>query len=121
YPQEVQRALTFGQFVDVSCSGATTRHMTEEHGVFPGPNPPQFDALTADTDVVTLGIGGNDIGFAGIIEECVTLSPFGSPCRNKYVANGVDTLAQRIQSTAPKIASTIQGIRQRSPGAAVFV
>jgi lysophospholipase L1-like esterase len=121
YPQEVQRALTFGQFVDVSCSGATTRHMTEEHGVVPGPNPPQFDALTADTDVVTLGIGGNDIGFAGIIEECATLSPFGSPCRNKYVVNGVDTLAQRIQSTAPKIASTIQGIRQRSPGAAVFV
>lgn len=121
YPREVQRVLGFGQFVDVSCSGATTRHMTEEHGVFPGPNPPQFNALTTGTSVVTLGIGGNDIGFASILEDCATLSPFGSPCRNRYVVGGVDTLAQRIQDTEPKIAAAIQGIRQRSPGATVFV
>ncbi|HEX6418266.1 MAG TPA: SGNH/GDSL hydrolase family protein [Acidimicrobiales bacterium] len=121
YPHQVQRALGFGQFRDVSCSGATTRHMTEAHNVWPGPNPPQFDALTAGTTVVTLGIGGNDIGFASIIEDCATLSPFGTPCRDRYVVNGVDTLAQRIRDTAPRIAATIQGIRQRSPAATVLV
>jgi lysophospholipase L1-like esterase len=121
YPHEVQRALAFDQFADVSCSGADTGDMTSEQGVWPGPNPPQFNALTTGTSVVTLGIGGNDIGFSGIIEDCASLSPFGSPCRNRYVVNGVDQLAVRIQQTAPKVAAVIQGIHQRSPGADVFV
>ena len=85
------------------------------------PNLPQFNALTSGTSVVTLGIGGNDIGFSGIIEDCASLSPFGSPCRNRYVVNGVDQLAVRIQQTAPKVAAVIQGIHQRSPSADVFV
>lgn len=121
YPHEVQRALGFAQFADVSCSGADTDDMTSEHGVFPGPNPPQFNALTPDTTVVTLGIGGNDIGFSSIIEDCVTLSPFGSPCRDRFTSGGVDQLAQRIAATAPDIAATIQGIHARAPGADVYV
>jgi len=121
YPAEVQRALAFTQFADVSCSGADTGDMTQPQGVTPGPNPPQFDALTADTTVVTLGIGGNDIGFSSIIESCVTLNPFATPCRSRYVVNGVDELAGRIQATAPKVAGVIQGIHQRSPAARVFV
>ena len=121
YPAEVQRALGFSQFVDASCSGADTGDMTGEQGVWPGPNPPQFDRLTADTTVVTLGIGGNDIGFSSILESCATLEPWTSPCRSTYTAGGVDQLAQRIQATAPKLAAVIQGIRQRSPNAHVFV
>jgi lysophospholipase L1-like esterase len=121
YPANVQRALGFGQFVDASCSGADTGHMTGQHGVWPVPNPPQFDRLTADTTVVTVGIGGNDIGFASIIESCVTLAPWTQPCRDTYAAGGVDQLAQRIAATAPKVAAVIEGIRGRSPAAAVYV
>ena len=121
YPSEVQRALRFGQFVDVSCSGADTGDMTSPQNVTPGPNPPQFDALTADTTVVTLGIGGNDIGFSSIIENCVSLNPFATPCRDRYVRNGVDELQQRIADTAPDIAATIQGIRARAPQARIYV
>ena len=121
YPREVQRALRFTSFADVSCSGADTGDMTQPQNVSPGPNPPQFNALTADTKVVTLGIGGNYIGFSSVIESCATLSPFGSPCRNRYVVGGVDQLAQRIQQIAPAVAATIQGIHQRSSDATVFV
>lgn len=121
YPAEVQRALAFAQFADVSCSGADTGDMTEAQGVTPGPNPPQFSVLTSDTTVVTLGIGGNDIGFSSIIESCVTLNPFATPCRDRYVVGGVDQLAGRIQATAPKVAAVVQGIHQRSPAATVFV
>ena len=121
YPAEVQRAIGFAQFVDRSCSGADTGDMTGEQGVWPGPNPPQFDGLTADTTVVTLGIGGNDIGFSSIIESCATLEPWRTPCRDRYTAGGVDQLAQRIQTTAPRLATVIQGIHQRSPAATVFV
>lgn len=121
YPAEVQRAMGFASFADVSCSGADTGDMTSAQGVTPGPNPPQFDALTPAPTVVTLGLGGNDIGFSSIIESCVTLNPFATPCRDRYVVNGVDELAGRIQATAPKVAGVIQGIHQRAPGAAVFV
>src|SRR3954465_9171585 len=48
---------------DPSCSGAETEDMTQSQGVSPEPNPPEFDSLDAETQVVTLGIGGNDIGF----------------------------------------------------------
>ena len=51
--------------------------MTAPQGVTPGPNPPQFDALDADTQIVTFNIGGNDIGFTGIAENCLSPSPIG--------------------------------------------
>jgi hypothetical protein len=45
---------------DASCSGAETEDMTNPQGVDPGgPNPPQFNSLTAETDVVTIQIGGS--------------------------------------------------------------
>jgi lysophospholipase L1-like esterase len=107
---------------DVSCSGAKTDDMTAAQDVTPGPaNPPQFNALTADTQIVTLQVGGNDIGFTSILQNCATANPFAHPCRDKYVVNGRDTLADRIAATAPKIAAVLQGIHARSPGARVFV
>jgi lysophospholipase L1-like esterase len=107
---------------DASCSGATTADMTASQDVTPGPaNPPQLNALTNDTQIVTLQIGGNDIGFTSILENCATANPFAHPCRDKYVVNGHDTLADRIAATAPKVAAVIQGIHSRSPNARVFV
>ena len=84
-------------------------------------NPPQFNALTTDTQIVTLQIGGNDIGFTSILENCATANPFAHPCRDKYVVNGHDTLADKIAATAPKVAAVLQGIHTRSPTARVFV
>ncbi len=106
---------------DVSCSGATTEDMTAAQGVTPGPNPPQFNALSSATQTVTLSIGGNDIGFTSIIENCAAPTPFGRPCQDKYNSGGVDQLAARIDATAPKVAAVIQGIHQRSPSARVLV
>ena len=106
---------------DASCSGAKTDDMTAPQDVTPGQNPPQFNALTADTQVVTLQIGGNDIGFTSILENCATANPFAHPCRDKYVVNGHDTLADKIAATAPKVAAVLQGIHTRSPTARVFV
>jgi lysophospholipase L1-like esterase len=107
---------------DVSCSGAKTDDMTAPQDVTPGPaNPPQFNALTADTQIVTLQIGGNDIGFTSILQNCATANPFAHPCRDEYVVNGRDTLADKIAATAPKVAAVLQGIHARSPDARVFV
>jgi hypothetical protein len=106
---------------DPSCSGAETGDMTQSQGVWPSPNPPQFDALGADTTLVTLGIGGNDIGFSSLAQDCFSTSPSGSPCRDKYVVNGVDEVSRRIADAAPKVAAVLQEIHTRSPAAKVLV
>jgi lysophospholipase L1-like esterase len=121
YPHLAAPAIGF-PLRDPSCSGATTDDMTQPQGVDPdGPNPPQFDSLDAATNVVSITIGGNDIGFSEIAESCVTYDPFSSPCKDKYDAGGVDQISQRIQATAPKVAAVLQGIHSRSPAARVFV
>lgn len=61
--------------VDVTCSGATTLEMTQPQTFSDGVNPPQLDAVAADTDLVTLQIGGNDIGFAEVLQTCLTINP----------------------------------------------
>jgi len=107
-------------FRDVTCSGAETEDMTAPQRVTPGPNPPQFDALDADTQVVTFNIGGNDIGFTGIAENCLSTSPIGTYCKGDYVHDGRDEISERIAETAPKVAAVIQGIRARAPEARIF-
>ncbi|MEA2333455.1 MAG: hypothetical protein QOH58_3593 [Thermoleophilaceae bacterium] len=108
-------------FRDPSCSGATTEDMTAPQDVTPGPNPPQFDALDADTRIVTFTIGGNDIGFTGIAENCVSPVPTGTFCKADYVHDGRDEISERIAATAPKVAAVIRGIRARAPRARIFV
>jgi hypothetical protein len=99
---------------DVSCSGAKTTNMTGSQSTSAGTNPPQFNALSAATKVVTLQISGNDIGFTEIIQNCATANPFGRNCQDRYVKNGVDELRARIAATAPKVADVIKGIRART-------
>jgi GDSL-like Lipase/Acylhydrolase family len=106
---------------DVSCSGATTNDMTEAQNVEPGPNPPQFNGLSASTNVVSVTIGGNDIGFTEIIENCITYNPFSTPCKNQYDPGGHDLLAERIAGATPKVAAVLQGIHAHAPSARVFV
>lgn len=121
YPHLVAAALGVSDFRDPSCSGADTGDMTNTQNVSPGPNPPQFDRLDADTQLVTVGIGGNDIGFSEILENCASPTPTGHPCQDHYVVNGHDELAARIDETAPKIAAVLDGIRERAPKARIFV
>jgi lysophospholipase L1-like esterase len=107
---------------DASCSGAETEDMTSPQDVDPdGPNPPQFDSLTKRTRIVTVQIGGNDIGFSSIARDCASAtSNEGTPCQDRYVHDGRDEISERIQATAPKVAAVIQGIHQRSPKARVI-
>ncbi|MEU2117378.1 SGNH/GDSL hydrolase family protein [Streptomyces sp. NPDC016459] len=121
YPALVNAALSPSAHKDVTCGGATTVHMTSAQNASA---PPQLDALSVDTDLVTLTIGGNDVGFANIIVRCVTLGAFnlgGSPCKTSYTWTGTDQLATTINATAPKIAATLDGIRQRAPQARILV
>lgn len=86
--------------------------------------PPQLDALSPDTTLVTLGIGGNDLGLQEVGTRCVLvayLAPSGSPCKTSYTLLGTDEIRSRIDATAPKIDAILQEIHARSPQARVLL
>jgi len=119
YPSLLAAAKNW-QLTDVSCSGATTTALAGPQGA----QPPQLDALGADTDVVTLTIGGNDLGFSNNLATCAGLTskdPTGHPCRTFFTSDGPDLLAQRVNDIAPKITAALDAVRQRAPHAKVLV
>jgi hypothetical protein len=124
YPVLMARALHPRSFVNVSCYGASTYDMSHPQ-VTPGKtDPPQLNSVSAADSLVTVQVGGDDIAFSRILTTCGTLSltdPFGSPCQDHYTSNGTDQLAQEIASTAPKITTLLDSIRQRAPHARVLL
>jgi hypothetical protein len=124
YPADVASSLGASAFTNISCSGATTADMNQSQSVTGGTNPPQFSALSASTTLVTMGIGGNDIGFSSILETCAEDSlsnPFGDPCKQHYTAGGTDQLAEAIANLAPVVGSLLQQIHQLAPNARVLL
>ncbi len=124
YPFLVAAGAGAATFTDVSCQGATTANMTHPQSVPLGTNPPQDNALSVGTTLVTLQVGGNNIGFSDIIIHCTTLSltnPFGSPCKDHYTSGGTDQLRAKINAAAPKVAADLQGIHADAPNARVFL
>jgi lysophospholipase L1-like esterase len=126
YPSVVAAALKPGVFTDVSCAGADTGSMTAPQKVsFNGTNAPQLDALRLDTDLVTLGIGGNDFDLFGrLVATCPGLrsgAPAGNPCEEHFTVNGVDTVDMAITAIEPRVVAVLAAIHQRSPGARVLV
>jgi hypothetical protein len=125
YASLLTRELHIGRHADDSCSGAETGDMTTgQTDLGLTINAPQFAALSPATQLVTVGIGGNDIGFTDIIVTCAALSvtdPWGAPCKGHYTAGGHDQLAAAVAATAPKVAAVLAGIQQRAPHARVLV
>ncbi|MGH8791391.1 MAG: SGNH/GDSL hydrolase family protein [Stackebrandtia sp.] len=124
YPSLVAEALAVDEFVDVSCGGAQTVDMFEPQDTGLGVNPPQLDALDANTTLVTLGISGNDIGFADILLTCLApgvLDPLGSPCQDLYTDpdTGEDELRQRIADAEADVVAVVEAIAERAPNAQV--
>src|SRR4051794_10433922 len=99
YGNVAARTLAASPYRDATCSGAKTDHMTQPQNVTPGPNPPQFDSLSASTNLVSINIGGNDIGFSSIARDCVSQNNTGTPCQDKYVTANGDEISQRIRQT----------------------
>jgi len=112
------------RYIDATCTSATTTSMTQPEPVPHGTNPPQFNALAVGDSVVTLTIGGDDMGFASVLQTCAALSLtdlFGDPCQRHYTAGGTDRLAAAIEATAPKVAAVLRGIHARAARARILL
>jgi lysophospholipase L1-like esterase len=122
YPHLVAKALGVAEFVDASCSGATTADMTQSQ--LPGV-PPQLDAVTASTDLVTVSIGGNDEDvFGTLVGYCPTLAPTdptGAPCRDQMRSGGQDTLLAAVAMTRQHVLEVIAAVKAKAPHAKIEV
>lgn len=145
YPKLVAQALKVPKFRDATCGSATTKDFYQPQSVPIGqPNPPQFDRLTRNTDLVTVGIGGNDAGFAGAAIGCLNALPVNVPeldalpnlpvaipflgsdlplggCKHRWVKDGRDILFERIKASEGKLVKAVNQIRKRSPKARVLL
>jgi GDSL-like Lipase/Acylhydrolase family len=113
-------AATLGlSLTDVSCAGATTENLTTTAQY--ADQPPQLDALSSSTQVVSVGIGGNDNGlFFSTLITCGAedlVFPFGTPCKDTYGHK----LAEEIAADGPVVGAAFHEIHTLSPSAKVFV
>jgi hypothetical protein len=109
---------------DVTCSSATTSDFSNpQPGTITGTAPPEYNALGADTTLVSVGIGGNDVGLVGLAESCINVfpAPIGKSCAAKYTAGGVDQYSQRIQAFASTYGTVLDRIHQLAPNARVLM
>lgn len=118
YPKLLGRALKPDTFRDASCGGATTADVISPTDRAGRSLPAQLDAVPANSDLVTLGIGANDgnlypaIFYACFIEQ--TRKP--AAC-TKALAQTPTILA----TTRMGIVATIRAIQQRAPRAEVVL
>jgi lysophospholipase L1-like esterase len=93
------------EFAFVACSGAVTSDVLAN----------QVGALTADTALVTISIGGNDAGFADVMTDCNLGSDDSCVARNQEAQDFArGTLPGRLESVYNEISS-------RAPSAHVVV
>ncbi|MGW1780669.1 SGNH/GDSL hydrolase family protein [Streptomyces sp. NPDC002143] len=144
YPALVARRLGLpaADFRDVSCSGATVADLTAAQSTDRGTNPAQLSALSDRTRLVTLGMGGNDIGFASLVKTCVKSGVLNfalsglkglkdlkdldagsgdAPCKDRYVSDGADEVEQRIEAADERLAQALAEVGRRAPEARVYV
>ncbi|MBP0452711.1 SGNH/GDSL hydrolase family protein [Kitasatospora sp. RG8] len=141
YGHLVAAALKAGAYTDVTCAAAKVKAMTQpQYDAFLRVNDPQLDAVTADTDLVTLGIGGNDLGatdlgLGDLVGVCIAgavVNPLGTPCKDVFHHGywdwstwswqyGNDDLADRTAAAKPQIADTLQRIHAKAPKARVLL
>ncbi len=147
YPKLLARALKVRAHRDATCGSATTDDFTTPQKLpLGGTNAPQFDRLTKTTDLVTVGIGGNDAGIAAAALDCLSVLPQALPlppgsipslpslgvpllpsqlplggCKERFTAGGVDVLDQAIKASEPKLVRALRHIHKRSPRARILM
>ncbi|MBD0422218.1 SGNH/GDSL hydrolase family protein [Streptomyces sp. TRM S81-3] len=117
YPHVIA-SRTGARLKDVTCGAAQTKHFSQAQ--YPGVAP-QTNALGADTDLVTLTIGGNDNNtFINAVTACGTAGVLsggkGSPCKDRHGTSFDD---QIDANTYPALKDALRSVRAKAPNARV--
>jgi len=113
YPAFLADWLDVASYTDVSCSAATTVDLYQRMRMFDGKTTrPQLDAVSADTDLVTLGIGGNDFGIYDSLIRCQD---------GRLATCPVAELEADARKVAGRVEKAVRRILEVAPDAAVYV
>lgn len=105
YPELWDKANSPSSFSFAACSGATTSSVTSG----------QLSGLSSSTALVSITVGGNDVGFSDVMTSCVTGSD--ATCQS-----AVDSAESKMDSTLPgALDSVYTAIRSKAPNAHVVV
>ena len=119
YAHDVAAETLPASFTDVTCSGARTSDFFTSQA--PGVAP-QLDAVTKNTRLVTMTIGGNDEGvFVNSFFGCATISStdiMGNPCERRYGTTFTD---QIVNETYPHLVAALTAVRKKAPAATVVI
>lgn len=102
---------------DVACSGATTGDLLD-HWQFTD-TPPQVEALDPVVRVITIQVGGNDLGFGAVLDRCVDVKIVHerTPC--------AEDVRSRVATESATVAGALDrafgAVRLRAPNATVLV
>lgn len=127
YSQILVREVIPGPQNFVACSGARIRDVV---GGSTGPSndtpgsaneSPQIRYLDNQVSLITLGVGGNDIGFASIVTQCVANNPLSSLVGVNGCIDQDKSVARTIQATAQRLSSAYLQIRSVAPRARIIV
>lgn len=119
YPSQVARQIDLA-LTDVSCGGATAAHVLRGGQLF---QRAQVDAINADTQLITLTVGGNDVAYVG---DLMTLAARGSQSwvgvAARFFSNQPRAVSQRdFAGVTRDIAAIVATARQRAPRAQIIV
>ncbi|SEK57166.1 SGNH/GDSL hydrolase family protein [Streptacidiphilus jiangxiensis] len=110
------RTLTAQQLI--ACSGATSAAL--EGKVHGQPNQlKELQALRPAPDLVTLSMGGNDVGFSKVLTDCFLIYVYG---HGDCDTNGTLTkAADKIKAEQPVLAADYAAVRAADPTATILV
>jgi lysophospholipase L1-like esterase len=93
-------------FVEASCSGTKTADVLAN----------EVPQMTADTTLATVQVGGNDVGFVAVLENCIlTLD-------DQACIDGANTASQAAQAYLPTaLTGLYQSMKAQSPSARIIV
>lgn len=122
YGPRVAEALGYSgsDFTFAACSGALSQHIRSES--FKG-EVPQIEELGPDVELVTLGIGGNDVGFADTLTKCIKGTKPCNETEYDSVWRLMEKLVRRPQGpgTRSTLENTYLAVLEAAPNARVLI
>jgi len=100
--------------VNVACGGAAVQHILDESYLG---EPPQIEAVTSDTDVVTFTIGGNDAALMWMLAVCV--QQWDCVPENPWSNIFIQQMNQKINAVQGKVENVLRAILDRAPNAKI--
>ncbi|WP_242677270.1 SGNH/GDSL hydrolase family protein [Streptomonospora litoralis] len=115
YPERVADSFDFsGQLGFFACSRQRGEAMLQSLGE----TKSQIGRVTAHTSLVTIGIGGNDLGFTTILKKCMLRVPLMETTACSDQEERIERNMRAFDSTFEDI---VDEIRERAPDARILV